>query len=154
MKQMKLFIVDFKMDSELNSVPQNSPVFTPRRKFSFELLLVRGTEPPLTTQSKLQRCPLFSLFSTSFLTGLPDLFLLGPIAAHPQFSLDTCQLRYVSATPAELIGFTLVYVQTSTRCVSVPSQLLQSGVLQHKYAGLLFLADARAQRSNSAEFST
>ena len=34
---------------------------------------------------------------------------------YPQFLLDTCPLRYVSATPAELIGFTLVCVLTSTR---------------------------------------
>ena len=42
---MKQFIVDFKMESKLNSVSQNSPVFTPRYRFSFELLLVRVTDP-------------------------------------------------------------------------------------------------------------
>lgn len=39
------FSVYFKIDSELNAVSQNSPVFTP---ISFELLLVRVTDPPLT----------------------------------------------------------------------------------------------------------
>ena len=40
------------------------------------------------------------------------------------------------------------------RCVSAPSQLWQSGALWHKYTGLLFLVDAGARRSNSAELST
>lgn len=33
--QVKSFIVDLKIVSELNSVSQKSPVFTPRFKFSF-----------------------------------------------------------------------------------------------------------------------
>ena len=43
--QMKSFILDIKMDSELNSVSQNFPVFTLRCKFNFELQWVRMTDP-------------------------------------------------------------------------------------------------------------
>ena len=63
---------------------------------------------------------------------------------------------YVSAA-FRLIGFTLVYVLISTRfgvlriCMS---QLRQSEALQSRYTRPLFLADAGARRSNSAEFST
>ena len=39
-------------------------------------------------------------------------------------------------------------------CVSARSQLRQSEALRHKYTGLLFLADAGARCSNSAELST
>ena len=44
---MKSFIVDFKMDSELNSLSQNSPSSHLGAKFRFELLLVSVTDPPL-----------------------------------------------------------------------------------------------------------
>ena len=39
-------------------------------------------------------------------------------------------------------------------CLSAPSQLRLSEALRNRYAGLLFLADVRAQCGNSAEFST
>ena len=39
-------------------------------------------------------------------------------------------------------------------CVSAPSHLWQSGRYQSRYTGFLFLLDATAWRSNSAEFST
>ena len=54
---MKLFIVDFKMDFELSSVSQNSPFSHLGAKFSFELLLVRVTDLPLTRWSKLLHLP-------------------------------------------------------------------------------------------------
>ena len=38
-------------------------------------------------------------------------------------------------------------------CISAPSQLWQSGALRSRYTGLLYLVDAGAQHSNSAEFS-
>ena len=50
---VKLLIVDFKMDSELNSVSQNSQS-SHLRAFSFKLQLVRLSDTPLTGQSKLQ----------------------------------------------------------------------------------------------------
>lgn len=48
--------------------------------------------------------------------------IIGASVSDGAFVLDST--RYVSATPAELIGFALVYVLTSTRsagCVSGPS---------------------------------
>ena len=38
---------------------------------------------------------------------------------YPQFPLDTSLLRYVSATPAELIRLTLVYVSIPTRSAAL-----------------------------------
>ena len=61
---MKSFIVDFKMDSELNSVSQNSPFFT-HAEFRFELLLVRVTDSPLIVKT-----PEHTLFSLSHSTLL------------------------------------------------------------------------------------
>ena len=54
-------------------------------------------------------------------------------------------------------GFTLFSVLTSTRSAALgicSVQLGQSEALRNRYAGLLFLEDARAQHSNSAEFGT
>lgn len=63
---------------------------------------------------------------------------------------DTCLLRYVPATPEELIGFNLVFVLPSTRYGALricSVQLRQSKALWHKYTGLLFLADAAIQQN-------
>ena len=52
-----------------------------------------------------------------------------------QFPLDVTQLRYVSATPVELIGFTLVYVLIPTRSAalricSIPAPAVRSPLEQ------------------------
>ena len=44
--QMKSFIVDFKMDSELNSVSQNSPFYTPRCRIQVWATIGQGDRPP------------------------------------------------------------------------------------------------------------
>ena len=54
-----------------------------------------------------------------------------PCAICHQFPLDTCPLHYVSATPAELIGFTVVYELiptrfTALRICSVPAPAVRS----------------------------
>ena len=72
--------------------------------------------------------------------------IIGASVSDGAFVLDST--RYMSATPAEQIG--LVYVLTSTR--SAAYQLCpSSGSLKpaHEYAGLLFLADARARHALS-----
>ena len=70
---------------------------------------------------------------------------------NPWIPPDMRPLPYISATPAELIGFTQCVNFHQARCFSALSQLRQSEAFQHEYTGLLFLVDGC---SNSAEFST
>ena len=60
---------------------------------------------------------------------------------------DTRLLYYGSATAAPLSP-------GPVHCVFAPSQLWQSEAHRNRYVGHLFLADAMAQCSNSAEFCT
>ena len=71
--------------------------------------------PSLHTQMHLSRC-LLDVIPPKFLKEV--LPTLGPSLISiitPRFHQIRVRLRYVSATPAELIAFTLVYVLTSTR---------------------------------------
>ena len=63
---------------------------------------------------------------------------------------NKCPLRYGSATPAGLTGFTVVYVLTYTR--SVPAPAARSPLEQICKTSIS--ADARTRRSSSAEFNT
>ena len=69
---------------------------------------------------------------------------------HPEIPPDTCPLRYVSTTPADLIVSLCVLTSSRSAAQRICSvQLRQSA----GYAGLLYLVDAGARRSNLAEFS-
>ena len=57
---MKSFIVDFKMDSELNSVSQNSPFFTPRCKIQVWATIGQGDRPPADQVVRTTEPSLFS----------------------------------------------------------------------------------------------
>ena len=59
--QMKSFIVDFKMDSELNSVSQNSPFFTPRCRIQVWATIGQGDRPPADQVVKTPEHSMFSL---------------------------------------------------------------------------------------------
>ena len=66
-------------------------------------------------------------------------------------------MQAYSGATMELIGLTLLCVnfhQVHCAAYLLRSQLRQSRALQSRYAGILFLADARARCSSPAEFST
>ena len=55
---MRSFIVDFKLDSHLNSVSQNSPFFTPRCKIQVWATIGQGERPLITIVLSLTQRPL------------------------------------------------------------------------------------------------
>ena len=79
--QMKSCIVDFKIDSELNSVSQNSPFVTPRWKIQVWATISQGDPPP----NQVVKTPALSLFplshstpSTHSTSALPGLLSASP----------------------------------------------------------------------------
>ena len=121
---MKLFFLDFKMDSELNSVSQNSPVFTPRCKFSFEPLLVRVTDPP-SNQTVIQLFPLCPLFSTT------PLHLSPYRAACPQALFSWILLGLTAAESCKLHFQQELLLTAVTRGpASIPDQLAPAAATQ------------------------
>ena len=79
---MKSFIVDFKLDSELNSVSQNSPFLTPRCKMQVWATIGQADRPPADQVVKTPAPALFS-FSHSTPSVPPTSDLQGLLSTFP-----------------------------------------------------------------------
>ena len=83
----------------------------------------------------------FEVFESFYLLWIHAYFSCHPLQRcklNPEIIPDACPLDYASTKPVEQIGFTLVYVLTSTRLAALhicSSLLQQSEALWNKYTG-------------------
>ena len=90
--------------------------------------------------------------ATTWVQGL--ILINHKVKGSTRYMSPTLRLRHTNGADWFHFSLCVNFHQVQVHCVSTLSQLRQSEAFQHKYAGLLFLADAGAQHSNSAEFST
>ena len=133
-RQMKSFIVDFKMDSELNSMSQNSPFFTPRCKIQIWAIL-SGWQNPHWSGSQNPRA-----FIVRSLTQRPLLLLRifkgsypPPPTVLPAFKIPSSgpnklwrTTSCIGSRPKELLLAAATWGPANLRIWGTPSRLAPS----------------------------